>query len=90
MDNQLKKKNRIRRDSHCKQITVVVYRHERVCFPYLCSVIYDVNSISEEITHRIKKGNRASYAYKELITCKLINKYSKWKIYMTLIRPIVT
>ena len=54
---------------------------------YVCLVD---NSISEEITHRIEKGNRAYYAYKGLITSKLINKCTKWKIYMTLIGPVVT
>jgi hypothetical protein len=34
------------------------------------------------------KGNWAYYAYTGLIISKLINKYTKWKIYMTLIRPV--
>ena len=35
------------------------------CFPSLGSIIKEDNSISEEITHRIMKGNRAYYAYKD-------------------------
>jgi hypothetical protein len=45
--------------NHCKQIAVAGYRFERVsCFPYLGSVLNDDNSIAEEITHRIEKGNK--------------------------------
>ena len=36
------------------------------------------------------KGNIAYYRNKGLITSKLINKYTKRKMYMTLIRPVVT
>ena len=76
-------KKKIRRHNHCKQIAVVGYRFERVsCFPYVSWIINYGNSISEEITHRIEKGNRACYAYKGLITSKLINKYTKWKMYL--------
>jgi len=40
--------------------------------------------------HRIKKGNRAYYALTGLMTSTLNSKYTKRKIYMTLIRPVVT
>jgi hypothetical protein len=40
--------------------------------------------------HRIKKGSRAYYAHKGLMISKLINKYTKRNIYITLIRPVVT
>jgi len=46
--------------------------------------------LSEEMTHRIKKGNRDHYAYKGLKITKLIKKYTRRKLYMTLIRPVVT
>jgi hypothetical protein len=40
---------------HCKKIGIGGYRFERVSsFPYLGSIIHEDNSISEEITHRIK------------------------------------
>jgi len=35
------------------------------------------NSISAEITHRIKKETRACYECKNLMTSKLINRYIK-------------
>jgi hypothetical protein len=46
--------------NHCRQIGIGGYGFERVSsFPYLGSILNGDNSISEEITHRIKKGNRA-------------------------------
>ena len=60
-------------------------------FPYSGSMkrVNDDDSVSEEITHRMKKGNRAHYAYKGLITSILINKYNKNDIHMALIMPEV-
>ena len=46
--------------------------------------------MTEEIPKRIKKGNRAYYIHKSLITFKLISKQTKKKLYVTLTRPIVT
>ena len=40
--------------------------------------------------HRIKKGNRAYYARKGLMTSISNNTYTKRKIYMTLTSPVVT
>ena len=61
------------------------YGCERVSiFSLFGSINNNDNSISEEITQKIKKGNRAYYACKVLMTSKLTNKYNKWKIYMTL------
>jgi hypothetical protein len=39
----------------------------------------DDDNISEELTHGMKKGNRAYDAYNRLITSILINKYNKSK-----------
>ena len=76
---------------HCKKIGIERYRFERVSsFPYLGSIIKKDNSISEEITHRVKKGNRTYYAHNGLMTSKLINRYTKEKISMTTIRPAMT
>jgi len=39
-----------------QQIAIGSYRFQKICnFPYLGSIINDDNSISEEISHRIKK-----------------------------------
>ena len=45
--------------------------------------------MTEEISQRIKKGNRAYYTHKSLMRSKFISKQTK-KIYMTLLRPVVT
>jgi len=52
---------KVRRHTHrCRQIAIGGYRFERVSnFPYLGSTLNGHNNISEEITHGIKKGNRA-------------------------------
>jgi len=60
--------------NQCNWTAIGGYTNERVSsFPCLDSVTNDNNSISEEITHRIKKGGRARYAYKGLMTSKLTN-----------------
>jgi hypothetical protein len=65
MDNQLRKKTkyiRVSKKTHnqCKQIATGGYTFEIVSSsPYLSSIINDDDSISEEITHRTKKGNKA-------------------------------
>ena len=51
--------------NQCKQIGIGGYRVSRVSrFSYLGSIINDDNSMSEELTHGITKGNRAYYACK--------------------------
>lgn len=56
--------------NQCNQIAIGGYTNKRVSsFPCLGSVTNDDNCISEEITHIIKKGDRACYAYKGLTKC---------------------
>jgi hypothetical protein len=43
-------------------------------FPYLSSVINHNNTMTQEISQRITKGNRAYYNHKSLITSELISK----------------
>jgi hypothetical protein len=45
---------------------------------------YD-NSVSEEITYKIREGNRAYNGYEGFVTSKLINKDIKRAVDMTLI-----
>ena len=60
------------------KISVGNYCLERVpCFLYLGSVINRSNKMTEEISHSIKKGNRAYYKHKSLMTYKLISKKLK-------------
>ena len=69
---------------------MIFNRDSRNSYFYKRMNINEDNSIPEETIHRIKKGNRPYCAYKRLMTCKLISKHTKRKIYMTLIRSVVT
>ena len=74
-----------------KQIAVGGYRLERVSnFLSLGSIINDDNSISEEVTHGIKKGNRAYCVHEGLAIPELFSKYIKRKISVAMIRVVVT
>jgi hypothetical protein len=56
----------------------------------LGSTINDTNSIEEEIKVRIALGTKAYYANLKFFKSKLVTKYSKLKLYRSVIRPIVT
>jgi hypothetical protein len=59
-------------------------------FNFLGSVINDKNIYRAEILTRIKKGNKAFFMNKKLLSSKLNGKESKMKtyIYISTIRPI--
>jgi len=59
-------------------------------YKFLGSIINDSNSIEEEIKERIALGFKAYYANKKFLKSRLVTKYSKLKLYRTVIRPIVT
>jgi len=65
-----------KRHHQCKQIVLVLI----LLFRF---IINDDNSISEEITHRIEKGNRAFYAYKGLIRLAVTIACETWTLYGT-------
>jgi len=54
------------------------------------SIINDNNSIEEEIKERIVLGTKAYYANLNFFKSKFVTKYSKLKVYRSVIRPIVT
>jgi hypothetical protein len=56
---------------------------------HLGSIINDNNSIEEEIKERIVLGTKAYYANLKFFKSKLVTKYSKLKLYRSVIRPIV-
>ena len=58
-------------------------------FPCLGSIINDDNSLSVDITHRIKKWIRACCVCNWLMASKLFNNYTKRKLHVTLVRPAV-
>jgi hypothetical protein len=59
-------------------------------FSYLGSQMNQTNSIRSEIQARILSGNRCYYAYGKLMKSRALNRSSKFKIYKSLIRPVVT
>ena len=54
------------------------------------SIINDNNLIDEEIKERTALSTKAYYANQKLFKSRLVTKYSKLKLYRTVIRPIVT
>jgi len=53
-------------------------------------IINASNSIEEEIKDRIALGTKAYYANLKFCKSRLVTKYSKLKLYRTVIRPVVT
>jgi hypothetical protein len=56
----------------------------------LGSILNENNQMQFEIAERIRKGNRAYYANAKLLKLKLLKRSTKMRIYLTLIRPVVT
>jgi hypothetical protein len=71
------------------QSAIKGYKFKNFLIFYFGSIMNDYVGISEIITHKIKKGNKAYYACKKLINSILINKFKKRIFYMTLIKPEV-
>jgi hypothetical protein len=59
-------------------------------FSYLGSQLNQTNSTNSEIQTRNLSRNRCYYAYGELIKSRALNRSSKFYIYKSLIRPVVT
>jgi len=59
-------------------------------FTYLGSQLNQTKSTSSKIQARILSGNRCYYAYVKSMKSRVLNRNSKLKIYISLIRPIVT
>jgi flagellar biosynthesis chaperone FliJ len=56
-------------------------------YKYLGSIINESNSIEEEIKERIALGIKAYYANQKFFISRLVTKYSKLKLYRTVMRP---
>jgi hypothetical protein len=59
-------------------------------FNYLGSILNVDNNINIEIAERIAKGNKAYNANAKLIKSKFLKKNAKMKIYIMVMRPVVT
>jgi len=58
-------------------------------FSYIGTIVNGNNTLEEEITERIAKGNKAFYANKPLFKSNLVSRKSKLKLYWSVIRPII-
>ena len=58
-------------------------------FKYLGTTLTNQNSIQEEIKSRLKLGNACFHSVQNLLSCSLLSKNLKIKIYRTLILPVV-
>jgi len=58
-------------------------------FKYLGTSLTKQNSIQEEIKSRLKLGNACYYSVQNLLSCRLLSRNLKIKIYRTIILPVV-
>jgi len=58
-------------------------------FKYLGTTLTYQNSIPEEIKSRLRSGNACYHSVQNLLSCRLLSKNLKIKIYRTIILPIV-
>jgi hypothetical protein len=74
------------------EFKIAEYKFEGISrFTYLGSVLTENNSIIAEINERIKKkGNATCYKNLKLLTSKSLKRNIKLRLYLTLIRPVVT
>ena len=61
----------------------------KLIIKYLGSLLTNQNSIQEEIKCRLKAGNSCYYSVQTLLSCRLLSKNLKIKIYKTIILPVV-
>ena len=54
------------------------------------NIIGNTNDNNKCIKERIMMGNKAYYTNRQLVNSSLISRNSKWQIYRTLVRPVVT
>jgi len=58
-------------------------------FKYLGTTLTNQNSIEEEIKSRLRSGNACCHSVQNLLSCRLLSKNLKIKIYGTIILPVV-
>jgi flagellar basal body rod protein FlgB len=96
-----KEARRSENKTKCMQVARAVPNDEHLCcgnqkfeqvkeFSYLGSQMNQTNSISSELQAMILSQNRCYYAYGKLMKPRALNRSSNFKIYKSLIRPVVT
>jgi hypothetical protein len=58
-------------------------------FKYLGTTLTDQNCIQEEIKSRLNSGNACYHSVQSLLSCRLLFRNVKVKIYKTIILPVV-
>ena len=58
-------------------------------FNYLGTTLTNQNSIQEEIKNRLKLGNACYHSVQNLLSSNLLSNNLKFKIYITIILPVV-
>src|ERR1700761_4431961 len=73
-----------------QNITMNEFNFEVVqSFKYLGSIINISNDIEEEILMRTTQGNKCFYALRHLFKSSLLSRSTKFKLYRSMVRPIV-
>jgi len=58
-------------------------------FKYMGTTLTNQNSISEEISSRLRSGNACYHSVQNLLSSRLLSKNLKINIYRTIILPVV-
>ncbi|KAJ4434033.1 hypothetical protein ANN_16352 [Periplaneta americana] len=58
-------------------------------FKYLGATVTSINDTREEMKRRINMGNACYYSVEKLLSCSLLSKNLKFRIYKTVILPVV-
>jgi len=89
-DNKMKYMKCTRKETQLNKLIVGNKHIDQVrSFSYLGTIENGNNTLEEEITERIAKGNKAFYANKPLFKSNLVSRKSKLKLYWSVIRPII-
>jgi len=89
-ENKTKYMKCTRKEFQLDKITVRIIQIDQVrSFSYLGTIVNGNNTLEEEITEGIVKGNNAFYGNRALFKSKLLSRKSKLKLYWSIIRPIV-
>lgn len=79
------------RSEKLRDLIIEDYRFEVVAqFTYLGMVFSSTTDTTVAVQERIKAVSRCYYAYQKLLKSKLLTRPVKFKIYKTLIKPVLT